>query len=131
MHPTNNTTNHPNTTDQIILEGMEFTGFHGCLAEERRDGQTFLVDLNLYLDLSKGGKSDNLSDTIDYSRVYQVVKAIVEGPAHNLIETVAEEIAEKVLAQFPLDRIAVTVHKPYAPLGGPFKNVAVHIERMK
>ena len=118
-------------SDKIILEGMEFTGFHGCLTEERRDGQTFYVDLTMYNDLSVAGKSDKLQDTVDYSRVYQVVKAIVEGTPRNLIERVAEEIADTVLEQFPMERVDVTIHKPYAPLGGPFKDVAVYIERMK
>lgn len=117
--------------DKIIVEGMEFTGYHGCLQEERRDGQPFLVDLNLYKSLRQAGQSDKLSETVDYSRVYQVVKAIVEGTPRNLIEAVAEEIAAKVLAGFPLERVDVTIHKPAAFLGGPFHDVSVHIERTK
>lgn len=116
--------------DKIILTGLEFTAYHGCFSEERRDGQTFYIDLVLYTDLSKAGHSDKLSDTIDYNgTIYPMVKAIVEGPPRNLIETVAEEIAAKLLASCPLERIEVTIHKPYAPINGPFQDVAVTIER--
>ena len=116
--------------DKIELFGMEFYGYHGCLSEEREKGQPFLVDTLLFLDLSKAGKTDSVGDTADYSRVFGTVRKIVEGEPKNLIEAVAEEIAASVLKEYSsVVRISVTVHKPYAPIPGKFKDVSVTIER--
>ncbi len=111
---------------------MEFYGFHGCLPAEREKGQKFFVDLTLFTDLKKAGKTDNLTDTVNYAEVYTSVKNIVEGTPRNLIEAVAESIAEEVLADFPkVQRVAVTLHKPSAPIGGAFEDVAASIVREK
>jgi len=75
--------------DTITIKGMHFYGYHGCLPEEQRTGQPFHVDAVLYADLSKAGASDELNDTIDYSRVYQLVQSIVEGRTYRLIERLA------------------------------------------
>ena len=69
--------------DTITIKGMHFYGYHGCLPEEQRTGQPFHVDAVLYADLSKAGASDELNDTIDYSRVYQLVQSIVEGRTYH------------------------------------------------
>ena len=105
--------------DTITIKGMHFYGYHGCLPEEQRTGQPFHVDAVLYADLSKAGASDELNDTIDYSRVYQLVQSIVEGRTYRLIERLAAVIADEVLAGFPVDAVRVAVHKPQAPIGGP------------
>ena len=100
-------------SDYILLTGMEFYGHHGCSAEERERGQKYVVDAELELDLSAAGKSDDLADTIDYVRVFDAVRAIVEGAPRNLIEAVAEDIARILLDTFPsLISIKITVHKP-------------------
>lgn len=80
--------------DNIKLTGMEFFGYHGALAEENKLGQRFLVDLELYLDLHQAGAGDDLSASINYAQAYEVVKAVVEGPAFKTIEAVAEQTSE-------------------------------------
>lgn len=116
--------------DQIELKGMDFYGYHGCLPEETKKGQHFLVDLTLQLDLQTAGETDDLEQTVDYALVYDMVKEIVEGETKKLIEAVAEEIATAVLENFPqVQQLGVTVHKPAAPINGPFADVAVHLER--
>ena len=86
--------------DVILLNGMEFMGRHGCSEEERKHLQPFIVDAELYLDLSKSGKSDNLANTVDYVQVFNEVKKIVTGTPRNLIEAVAEDIAESLFKRF-------------------------------
>ena len=117
--------------DTITIKGMHFYGYHGCLPEEQRTGQPFHVDVVLHADLSKAGASDELNDTIDYSKVYQLVQSIVEGRTYRLIERLAAVIADEVLAAFPVDAVRVAVHKPQAPIGGPFDDVAVTVERRR
>lgn len=116
--------------DKIELSGLDFFGYHGCLARERVEGQHFLVDLTLYVDLHPAGTSDDLAKTVNYAAVFETVKQIVTGEPCNLIETVAERIAVAILEQYELvNKLVVTVHKPTAPLPGKFQDAAVSIER--
>jgi dihydroneopterin aldolase len=118
--------------DQIQLSGMHFYGYHGALAEERKLGQRFTVHLTLFLDLSAAGQSDTISDTIDYAAVYGEVKQVVEGPPAKLIETVAERIAQRLLARYSrLEGVRVEVEKPGAPIPGVFEAVKVVLERTR
>ena len=105
--------------DSILLEGMVFHGRHGTLPAERELGQPFVVSVELRLDLRPAGRSDDLSQTVDYGRVYQRAKEIVEGPPVNLTETVAESIAAAVVEEFPaVEAVRVRVAKPHVRLGG-------------
>ena len=116
--------------DFILLNGMEFMGRHGCSEEERKHLQPFIVDAELYLDLYKSGKSDNLTDTVDYVQVFNEVKKIVTGTPRNLIEAVAEEIAQSLLKQFiQIESLRITIHKPAAPIAEIFNGAAVSIFR--
>lgn len=106
-------------SDEVFLEGMWFYANHGVNPEERSQGQRFVVDVHLSVDLRQAGTSDDLTRTINYSSVYKRVKAIVEGPPRNLIEVVADEIATTMLAEFPsATAVTVTVRKPEVPLKG-------------
>jgi dihydroneopterin aldolase len=91
--------------DQIELEGMVFSGRHGVRPAEREERQEFKVDVRVDADLAAPGRSDKVEDTVDYRRLYGIAKAVIEGDSANLIETLAERIAERVLE---LDRV-VTV----------------------
>ena len=115
--------------DRIELSGMEFFGYHGCYAEERRQGQRFVVDAVLHADLQEAGRTDRLAASVDYATVFEDVREVVEGAAKNLIEAVAEEIAAKLLEKYELSRVEVAVHKPEAPIAGIFHDVCVRIER--
>jgi 7,8-dihydroneopterin aldolase/epimerase/oxygenase len=104
--------------DSILLEGMVFHGRHGTLPAERELGQPFVVSVELRLDLRPAGRSDDLSQTVDYGRVHQRAKEIVEGPPVNLTETVAESIAAAVVEEFPaVEAVRVRVAKPHVRLG--------------
>ena len=115
--------------DRIALRGMKFFGYHGVLSEENRLGQVFIVDIDLYADLSKAGKSDQVEDTINYAEVYARIKSIVQGEKYQLIERLAEKIAENVLDEFSCEALLVTVHKPQAPIQGIFEDAFVEIYR--
>lgn len=104
--------------DSILLEGMVFYGRHGTLPAERELGQPFVVSVELRLDLRSAGRSDDLSQTVDYGQVHQRAKEIVEGPPVNLTETVAERIAAAVVEEFPaVEAVRVRVAKPHVRLG--------------
>ena len=104
--------------DRITVEGMTFYGYHGVHPEERELGQRFKVDLQVHLDLSLPGRSDALKDTVSYSELFQVAKAVVEGEPHNLLESLAETIAQRVLQTFVVEAVRVRVEKPSPPIAG-------------
>ena len=117
-------------SDLILLNGMAFYGYHGATSQERDLGQRFIVDLGMEVDLRTPGESDDLKDTVDYSRVYHMVKETVEGPGHNLLESVAEELARKLLRTFPLEGVTVRVTKPHVPIkGAALDGAGVEIHR--
>jgi 7,8-dihydroneopterin aldolase/epimerase/oxygenase len=99
--------------DRIVLQGMIFFGRHGTLPAEHELGQRFVVDLDLHCDLRAAGRSDDLTQTVDYSAVYRQVRAIVEGPPVGLTETVAERVAAAILEGHPrVAAVRVRVTKP-------------------
>lgn len=111
---------------------MQFYGFHGLFPEENKLGQRFNVDVALFVDLKKAGKSDDMNDSIHYGHAYELIKGIVEGEAKKLVEAVAEKIADKLLTSFDLlEAIQVKVIKPDPPIPGHYQSVAVEIYREK
>ncbi len=119
-------------SDQIILQGMQFYGYHGVNPEERVLGQRYVVDLTVDLDLRQAGASDRLDDTVSYSHIYRSVRAVIEGEPRNLLESAAEAIAKRVLAEFPVDAVSVTVKKPNPPVrGSSIESAAVQIHRAR
>ena len=104
--------------DRIRLQGMVFYGFHGVEPAERQVGQRFVVDLEVDRDLRAAGASDDVADTVNYSRLYRAVQEIAEGPSRNLLENLAEAIAQRVLDSFDVESVRVRVKKPEAPIRG-------------
>ncbi len=117
--------------DRIILTGMRFYGYHGVLPEETRLGQHFRIDVEMYADLQLAGTTDDLQATINYGEVYAVAKQVVEGPPFKLIEAVGEQVATRILKEFPVREVVVRVHKPGAPIPGPFDCVTVELHRRR
>ena len=119
-------------TDRILLEGMQFYGFHGVNPEERVLGQRYVVDLTVDLDLTEAGRTDRLEDTVSYSHIYRAVREVMEGEPRNLLESAAQAIADRVLDDFPVDGITVTVKKPNPPVrGSSIELSAVQIYRKR
>lgn len=118
--------------DRISLTGVRARGFHGVLDHERRDGQEFLVDVVLGISPNVSpGRSDDLRHTVDYGAVAVAIVEILEGPAVNLIETLALRVADSCLAFESVAAVQVTVHKPGAPIPVPFADVAVTVTRAR
>lgn len=117
--------------DRIELRGLTVRGRHGVFDHERADGQDFVVDITVWIDLVDAASSDDLADTYDYGALAQRAADIVAGPARNLIETVACEIAEDVMNDKRVHAVEVTVHKPQAPIPHTFADVAVVARRSR
>ncbi len=117
--------------DRIELRGLTVRGRHGVFDHEREDGQDFVVDIIVWIDLADAAASDDLTETYDYGILADRAAAIVAGPARNLIETVAAEIAEDVMEDQRVHAVEVTVHKPQAPIGQTFGDVAVVARRSR
>lgn len=120
------------TMDKIIMKNLRFYGYHGVLPEEQEDGQNFIIDLEMHLGLHKAGSSDDIKDTVDYSRVYGIIKEITESNKFRLIEKLAESISGEIMSIYKeIEKISVTVKKPEAPIDGDFDWVGVQILRSR
>ena len=115
----------------VEVTGIRARGFHGVFEHEKRDGQEFVVDVRLELDLSRAGRTDDLADTVDYGALAQSVVARIEGEPFDLVERLATVIAEDVVADLRVDAVRVTVHKPQAPVPVPFDDVRVSVGRRR
>jgi len=118
-------------TDELALTGLECYGHHGVFEFERREGQTFVIDLVLGFDTGPAADTDDLSQTVDYGSLAMAVKAAVEKDPVDLIETLAQRIADLCLLESRVEWTRVTVHKPDAPIDATFSDVALTITRSK
>ncbi|MEV0776407.1 dihydroneopterin aldolase [Streptomyces sp. NPDC050433] len=117
--------------DRLALRGLKARGHHGVFPHEREEGQTFIVDLVLSLDTRPAAAGDDLARTVHYGVVAEEVVAIVRGEPVDLIETLAERIAEQCLKHDGVDEVEVTLHKPDAPITVPFDDVTITITRSR
>ena len=115
--------------DRITLTGLRVRGFHGVLPAEREQGQDFLVDAVLWLDLRPAGASDDVADTVHYGELAERLASVVAGEPVDLVETLAERLADVCLAYPRVRRAEVTVHKPSAPIPLSFQDVSVTVVR--
>jgi len=118
-------------TDQIVLQGISAHGFHGVLDAEKADGQAFIVDVSLEVDLRRAGRSDLLGHTVNYAEVVAEVESLITGPSLDLIETLADQIAVAALRRQLVQAVEVTVHKPQAPIPVSFDDVHVVVQRRR
>lgn len=114
--------------DKIILPDMRFCACHGVLADEHSTPQDFKVAVVMYLDTTTAAETDDVEDTVNYAEIYAEVERVMTGPHHNLLESLASEIAHAVLANELVQRVEVRVDKLAAPMGGGVP-AAVEIER--
>ena len=115
--------------DEITLTGLTVFGYHGVFDFERRQGQEFTIDLTLQLPLAAAAASDDVADTVHYGELADRVAAIVAGEPVNLIETLAQRIADAALDDERVAAVTVTVHKPHAPIEQTFADVSVTVRR--
>lgn len=117
--------------DKIILEGIRFYGYHGTHAYEKKYGQEFVADVELYADLAPSGKSDTLKDTVDYVKACKIVVDAGTKKKFALMETLAEHIAEQLLKMKKVNAVKVRVRKPKNLIGGLIESAGVEIKRTK
>jgi len=118
-------------TDELAVLGLQCFGHHGVFDFERREGQVFVIDLVLGVDTAPAAASDDLHDTVDYGSLSAQVKACVETDPVDLIETLAQRIADVCLLAERVEWARVTVHKPDAPIDATFSDVALTITRKR
>lgn len=117
------------TGDRITLRGLRVRGWHGVYPDERRDGQDFVIDVELEVDTGPAARSDDVADTVHYGELAEALAAVVAGDPLNLIEALAQRLAGVCLADSRVAAATVTVHKPHAPIAPSFDDVAVTIRR--
>lgn len=121
----------PEYLDRIDLTGLKARGHHGVFDHERENGQDFIVDVSLGIDLESAAKSDDLTQTVDYGPLANDIHEVITGEPVDLIETLALRIVELCLGRDRVGWARATVHKPEAPIEVAFSNVAVTMERSK
>ncbi|GGS75392.1 dihydroneopterin aldolase [Planobispora rosea] len=119
------------TLDRIALRGLRARGRHGVLAAERELGQEFIIDVTLFLDTAPAAAGDDLTKTVHYGELAEDLVKVVEGEPVDLIETLAQRLADVCLAREPVESAEVSVHKPAAPIPLPFGDVVVTIIRSR
>lgn len=117
--------------DRIELRGLNVRGRHGVFEHERANGQDFVVDITVWIDLADAAASDDLTDTYDYAALARLAAEVVAGPPRKLIEAVGGEIADRVMDDRRVHAVEVVVHKPQAPIPQQFADVAVVVRRSR
>lgn len=118
--------------DRITLTGLRIRGNHGVFEYEKEQGQQFLVDVTVWADLADAAAGDDLHRTVNYGELASRAAEIVAGPPRDLIESVAAEVADDILARYEVVQAAeVTVHKPQAPIELEFGDAAVTMRRSR
>lgn len=117
--------------DRIAVHGLRGHGYHGVYPAERRQGQTFRVDAVLEVDTAPAAATDDLTRTVNYAELSQQLHAVLTGEPVDLIETLAQRLADVCLAHPLVHAVEITVHKPEADLGVPADDVTVAIRRQR
>jgi 7,8-dihydroneopterin aldolase/epimerase/oxygenase len=115
--------------DRITIRGLSAHAHHGVYDWERERGQAFVVDAVLELDTAPAAAGDDLARTVNYAELAQALHAVLTGEPVDLLETLAQRLADVCLAAGPVQAVEITVHKPDADLGVPFEDVTVSIRR--
>lgn len=118
-------------TDELSVWGIECYGHHGVFEHEKREGQTFVVDLTLGVDTAPASATDDLRDTVDYGSLVASVKQAVEADPVDLIETLAQRLADVCLRDGRVEWARITVHKPEAPIDATFGDVTLTVTRSR
>ncbi|QQK74301.1 dihydroneopterin aldolase [Salicibibacter cibarius] len=118
--------------DKVFVTGMKFYAYHGVFPEENKLGQRFIVDVVLEADLRAAADRDDIGKSVDYGEVYEVTKQVLEGRTYQLVESIAEKVAEQMLNTFSIvERTTVKVIKPDPPISGHYDHVAIEIVRSR
>lgn len=118
--------------ERIFIRGLALHAYHGVMPHEAKVGQSFTIDLDMDIDLTDAARSDKVKDTVSYDQVADCASQAFTGKRFRLIEAAGGTVAEAVLAAFPrVKSIAVTIHKPHAPIAATFSDVGITIVRSR
>ncbi len=117
--------------DRLFVHGLQFLGRHGVFDEERRDGRNFRVDVEADLELVRRGDGDALARTVDYRDIAEIVLEVAHGPSRHLIETLADEMAQRMLERLPLAGVTLTLRKYADGVPGDPEWVAIRVHRTR
>jgi 7,8-dihydroneopterin aldolase/epimerase/oxygenase len=119
------------SVDRVRLVGMSFYGYHGVSAAEKETGRMFEIDCEMAVDLVGAGRSDRLADTVDYEKVFRLIKETVEGQAFSLLEGLAQRLAARLMKSFEVDSVTLRVRKMNPPIAGHIRYVEVELTRRR
>lgn len=118
--------------DKITIRGLKIFAYHGVNPEEKENCQSFIIDVDYYLDLENACKSDSLDDTVSYAKAVKTIRRVFTEKSYDLIERAAQVIADALLEDFKeIEKVSVTVKKPEAPVSAEFDYMAVTITRIR
>ena len=118
--------------DKIIIENLVIYAYHGVKPEEKKLGQRFIISCELETDTHNAGTSDDLTQTVNYSKASKLITRLATEQGFDLIETLAEHLAKSLLLEYPLlTGVRMTVKKPWAPIGLPLDYAGVTIYRRR
>ncbi len=118
--------------DKIIIKGLRVFAYHGVNPEEKRDGQTFEIDITLYVPLLRAGQTDDVNDTVSYAKATKTALRVMNEAKYDLLEKVAQRVAEQLLTDYPqVEKVDVLLKKPQAPVKADFDYMAVMITRQR
>ena len=119
-------------SDRIFIRGVQVHAHHGVFEEEKKLGQRFVFDVDYWLEAKAYARADDYGGAVSYNDVYETLIEVVKGPRFDLIEALAERIAQTILQRFQtINLVRVEVHKPSAPIAGVFSDVGVEITRSR
>ena len=118
--------------DKIIIKGLRVFAYHGVNPEEKRDGQTFEIDITLYVSLLRAGQTDDVNDTVSYAKAAKTTLRVMNEAKYDLLEKVAQRVAEQLLTDYSqVEKVDVLLKKPQAPVKADFDYMAVMITRQR
>lgn len=116
--------------DKILIRDLKLFAYHGVNEEEKRDGQNFYFDIDLYVNITKACYSDSVDDTVSYAKVVKTVRRVFCAEKYDLLEKASQVTADAILAEYPdVFRVDITLKKPEAPMKADFGWVGVSISR--
>lgn len=118
--------------DKILIKGLKLFAYHGVNPEEKENGQDFIFDIELYVNMNKACHSDNVEDTVSYAKVVKTVRRVFTAQKYDLLERCAEVTAQAILDEYSeVLRIDLTLKKPQAPVKAEFEYMGVNIVRSR
>ncbi len=116
--------------DKITIKGLQLLAYHGVNPEEKENGQPFVLDVDYYLDLTNACQTDALTDTVSYAQAVKTIRRVFTAQSYDLIERAAQVVADALLSEYPpIQKVAITLKKPQAPVSAEFAYMAVSLER--